>query len=142
MGWRFRRTIKLLPGVHVNLSKSGLSLSLGGPGATVNLNKDGHRTTVGVPGSGLSYQGGRTQWSQEGDPQDARAPAVVRYGWVLWLGLGAFLFMAGAERLATAFAIVGGVHFVLWAISGLFRRRSDKTSQPTQSGTSGDARGP
>ncbi len=28
MGFRFRRTISVLPGVHVNLSKSGESVSL------------------------------------------------------------------------------------------------------------------
>lgn len=29
MGWRFRRTIKILPGVHLNVSRSGVSTSAG-----------------------------------------------------------------------------------------------------------------
>ena len=55
MGFRFRRRIKLLPGIRLNISKSGLSTSVGEPGATINLRGDNVRTTVGVPGSGLSY---------------------------------------------------------------------------------------
>ena len=55
MGWRFRRTIRILPGVRLNLSKSGVSTSLGGPGATVNLGKRGARATFGLPGTGISY---------------------------------------------------------------------------------------
>lgn len=55
MGFRFRRRIKLFPGIRLNVSKSGLSTSVGEPGATINLRGDNVRTTVGVPGSGLSY---------------------------------------------------------------------------------------
>jgi hypothetical protein len=56
MGFRFRRILSIIPGLRVNLSKSGASLSIGRPGATVNLNEQGARLTIGVPGSGMSYQ--------------------------------------------------------------------------------------
>ena len=55
MGWRYRSSIRILPGLRINLSKSGASLSVGRRGATVNLGRRGIRTTVGLPGSGLSY---------------------------------------------------------------------------------------
>lgn len=55
MGFRFRQVLRVLPGLRLNLSKSGVSTSLGGHGATVNLSKKGIRGTVGLPGSGLSY---------------------------------------------------------------------------------------
>ena len=55
MGFRFRRSIKLAPGVRVNLSKSGISTSLGRPGLTVNLRGDRVKTTAGSPGTGISY---------------------------------------------------------------------------------------
>jgi hypothetical protein len=55
VGFRFRRRIKLLPGVRLNISKSGVSTSVGEPGATINLRGNNVRTTVGVPSSGLSY---------------------------------------------------------------------------------------
>jgi Protein of unknown function (DUF4236) len=121
-GWRFRRTIKVLPGVHVNISKSGVSLSLGGPGATINFNKEGTQTTVGLPGSGVSYRGERSKWRQLGAP-DAGSP-LLRYGWVIALALAGILYLAGAPRMATALAIVGCAQLVLWAVSGLLRARS------------------
>lgn len=56
MGFRFRKSIKIAPGVRINLTKKGVSsLSVGKRGATVNVGKKGTRGTVGIPGSGLSY---------------------------------------------------------------------------------------
>lgn len=56
MGFNFRKSLKIAPGVRLNITKKGLSsVSLGGKGARVNLGKKGMRTTVGVPGTGLSY---------------------------------------------------------------------------------------
>lgn len=55
MGLRIRKSIKLLPGVKINLSKTGTSVSLGGRGMSYNISKKGRRTTVGLPGSGVSY---------------------------------------------------------------------------------------
>ena len=56
MGLRFRKIFSIIPGVRLNVSKSGVSTSLGGHGATVNVGTSGKRTvTVGIPGTGLSY---------------------------------------------------------------------------------------
>jgi hypothetical protein len=64
MGLRFRRSFKILPGIRMNVSKSGVSTSIGKPGATVNLRPDGRiRETVGLPGTGLSYSQSRRGWS-------------------------------------------------------------------------------
>nr|WP_314872213.1 DUF4236 domain-containing protein [uncultured Pseudomonas sp.] len=54
MALRFRKSFKIAPGVRINLSKSGLSTSVGGKGVTANLSKRGTRVTGGIPGSGLS----------------------------------------------------------------------------------------
>ncbi len=54
--FRFRKTISILPGVRLNLSKTGVSGSLGGKGATVNVGKRGQMVTLGIPGTGLSYR--------------------------------------------------------------------------------------
>lgn len=53
--FRFRRRIKILPGLWLNASKSGLSTSIGGKGVTVNLRKGKVKTTYSIPGTGLSY---------------------------------------------------------------------------------------
>ncbi len=55
MAWRFYRRVRLLPGVHVNLSRSGPSLTLGIRGAHVTVGKRGIRRTVGLPGTGVFY---------------------------------------------------------------------------------------
>lgn len=55
MGFRFRDSLRIAPGIRQNLGKRGASLSIGGRGATVNVGKDGVRTTVGIPGTGISY---------------------------------------------------------------------------------------
>ena len=57
MGVRFQKRIKIFPGVYINLSKSGVSASVGGKGATVNVGSTGRKmVTVGLPGTGLSYR--------------------------------------------------------------------------------------
>ncbi|MGE1562071.1 DUF4236 domain-containing protein [Pantoea septica] len=55
MGFRFRKRIKIAPGLHLNLSKSGVSASIGGKGATINVGRKGVRSTLGIPGTGLSH---------------------------------------------------------------------------------------
>lgn len=55
MGLRFQRSIKILPGVRINVGKKGSSISIGGRGAHIMVNKKGVRSTVGIPGTGLSY---------------------------------------------------------------------------------------
>lgn len=56
MGFRFRKSIKILPGVRVNLGKSGVSsVSVGPRGSTVTAGKSGVRHTIGLPGTGLSW---------------------------------------------------------------------------------------
>ncbi|BCQ27196.1 DUF4236 domain-containing protein (plasmid) [Caballeronia sp. NK8] len=52
MGWSFRKSFKLLPGVRVNLSKSGTSYSFGGKGVTYNSKG---RVSTSIPGTGLRY---------------------------------------------------------------------------------------
>ncbi|WP_449245608.1 DUF4236 domain-containing protein [Desulfobacca acetoxidans] len=56
MSLRFRRSIKLLPGVKINLGKTGASLSFGPRGASVTVGGRGVYTNVGIPGTGLSFR--------------------------------------------------------------------------------------
>ena len=56
MSFRFRKSVKLMPGVRLNLSKRGGSLSLGPRGASVTVGRQGVYGNVGLPGSGVSYR--------------------------------------------------------------------------------------
>jgi hypothetical protein len=53
--FRFYRRMRIFPGLSVNLSKSGPSLTFGVRGAHVTVGKSGIRRTVGIPGTGLYY---------------------------------------------------------------------------------------
>jgi hypothetical protein len=56
MGFRFRRSIRIAPGLRVNLGKRGVSLSAGVRGASVTVGQRGTYSNVGIPGTGLSYR--------------------------------------------------------------------------------------
>ncbi|HJP89039.1 MAG TPA: DUF4236 domain-containing protein [Candidatus Limnocylindrales bacterium] len=57
MGVRFRRSIKIAPGIKLNVTKTGLGLTAGVRGAHYSVHSSGRRTvSVGVPGTGLYAQ--------------------------------------------------------------------------------------
>lgn len=91
VGLRFQRRFSLIPGLRVNLSKSGASLSVGRRGAWLNFGgKREPNVTVGLPGSGLRYNAQLGNHAQR-DPaaavtppeQPSRLALVVRV--VIWL---------------------------------------------------------
>ncbi len=92
MGFRFRRSVKIFPGVRLNFGTRGISTSIGFRGAHVTYGPSGTRTTVGLPGTGLSYthlEKSRRQVSTmaaelETDPGIPEGSA--RRGYV-WIGL-------------------------------------------------------
>ena len=53
--FRFRRSIKIAPGIKINLNKKSTSLTIGRRGIHTTINGSGVRNTIGFPGSGLSY---------------------------------------------------------------------------------------
>ena len=50
---RFRRRVKLLPGVHLNVSGSGLGVSLGPRGSSISFGPSGVYHNVSIPGMGF-----------------------------------------------------------------------------------------
>lgn len=56
MGYRFRKRIKILPGLHVTFSPSGMSTSFGVNGARITFGSTGRVTrTLGIPGTGFYH---------------------------------------------------------------------------------------
>jgi len=55
-GLRFQKRLRILPGLKINLSKSGASASIGPRGADVNIGRNGVTTNASIPGTGLSYR--------------------------------------------------------------------------------------
>jgi len=67
---RFRKSFKIFPGVKVNVSKGGISVSVGKPGATLNFSKHGVRQTIGLPGSGVSQTSYLFKNNSKSDKED------------------------------------------------------------------------
>ena len=92
MGFRFHRSIRLLPGLRLNLSKSGVSTSIGTRGAWLTFGKRGTRSTVGIPGTGISYTEAlprhqqQTEHRQAGQ-ESAPRPAGTARTWLILLVL-------------------------------------------------------
>lgn len=111
MGYlRFWRRVKIAPGLTLNLSKSGGSLSFGPHGAKYTIGPRGRRATVGIPGTGLFYtqtaSGGRRGGS--GRRANAVPAPIVPPGERLTLGFfkrlvtpaGEKAFVEGCRELA------------------------------------------
>jgi len=81
MGFRFRRSVKVLPGVKLNFGKTGVSASVGRRGANVTVGKRGAHANVGLPGTGISY---RERLDAPSTPAAATGGAGRRAGaWLL-----------------------------------------------------------
>jgi hypothetical protein len=56
MSLRFQRRIKIAPGVRLNMSLSGISVTTGIKGANLTFGRQGVHANLGLPGSGFSYR--------------------------------------------------------------------------------------
>jgi tetratricopeptide (TPR) repeat protein len=73
MGFRMRKSIKLGPGVRLNVSHRGAGVRVGGRGGGVSFNTSGrHSASAGIPGTGLGYS---TSLSSGRGRGGARRPA-------------------------------------------------------------------
>ena len=106
MGLYFRKRIKILPGVHMNISKSGTSWSVGPRGAKVNFGKRGTYVTTGIPGTGI-YS--RTKVSSNGISNRRMQSSNIDSGYEIKNYTGC-LFSAICYALAIILPICG-VHF-------------------------------
>lgn len=97
MGFRFRKRIKIAPGISLNIGKNGItSATIGKRGASINIGGKGAKASVGIPGTGLSWSESLNSTKQNGSsliPKDAfnglvihsdeymKAPLRARTGW-------------------------------------------------------------
>lgn len=68
MALRFRKSIKLAPGIRMNFSKSGVSWTLGPKGASIGIGGRGAYLNSGIPGTGL-YSRQKISTTQSGSHQ-------------------------------------------------------------------------
>jgi len=89
MGFRFQRRVRIAPGVRLNLSKSGVGVSVGRTGLRFGMNaKRKKYFSVGLPGTGFSY---RTFF---GHPVTTEALKKIGYAVVVLLSIVALAVLA------------------------------------------------
>lgn len=81
MAIRFRKSLKLAPGIRMNLSGGGLSWSLGPRGASIGIGKRGTFLNTGIPGTGLSSRqsltGGGSASLEQRRPTEQQQPTAA-----------------------------------------------------------------
>jgi hypothetical protein len=126
---KFRKSVKIAPGIKLNFSKSGVSTTFGVKGASVNAGKDGVFLNTGIPGTGVydrtKISGGaapdsaepdsdlsETETGPEAEPVKMTALEFL-CGSMMMGGLVAFLlflfFPGWPKRLIAAAVFVGGI---------------------------------
>ena len=93
MGWRFRKSIRILPGIRVNLSEKGMGHSIGVPGYRRGRTATGKKySTVSIPGTGLY----KTEFDDARRPQapspEPREPTKSNLATAI---ISVFLLLAG-----------------------------------------------
>ena len=109
MGFRYRHTLRVLPGMHLNLSQRGVSTTLGRAGLSLNVGARGLRPSVGIPGTGLAYRFEPVGFAMPA----ARAPTRSTLRGVI-------------EIFAAMFAAVAFVFGVLVCVGRWLRRGADR----------------
>lgn len=111
MGFSFRKRIKILPGVHLNLGKRGVSMSAGVKGFSITRGHGRTGVSVGIPGTGISH---RSSFADQAKAVTEAAPEPIPPRTAYRVGqhigeVGVIAWLCGwAARLAAAlFGLVG-----------------------------------
>jgi hypothetical protein len=127
MGFRFRRSLRIAPGLRLNVGKRGASISVGPRGAKLTVGPQGTRVTAGLPGTGLSMSQRLSSSSHSGSnvasPNPSGAIPVSEIAIYLLLVVGLILIMAGATVGMQLRLMVAG-WIIDWIALSLLLRRS------------------
>lgn len=137
MGFRFRKSFKIAPGVKVNIGKKSVGMSIGGKRGGISFNsKSGTRARASIPGTGISYstklgggkrKSGRKKSTKKGSNFSTHAntgnytPVCLRWWYIALIvvfAIGGFGNL-GTNNGAAIFGIVVAAimgFFSLWVI--------------------------
>ena len=77
MGWSFRKSLRVVPGVRINLSKRGPSLSVGLPGIRASVNARGQAR--------LNASAGPLRYQKQVTIASSRKPEVSENRLIAWI---------------------------------------------------------
>lgn len=129
MGLRFRKSIKIAPGVKLNLGKKSAGISIGNKYGGVSYNsKTGARARVSAPGTGMSYSNQNRWYTSKGKhntsgsssnvvsspgttpPRKNKKPVsisnVVRWIIAVFMGLSAIVFFPSFASVLLLFLAI------------------------------------
>lgn len=136
MGIRFRKSMKVAPGVRMNIGKKSVGVSIGGKGARYSVSSSGRTTTsASIPGTGLSYVS--TSGSKKKQRSTATGPIRTgssrgaRVGGIVMLVLAVLAILIGLLSIS-----VGGVIFLVmgavFLLLGVLILRKTKKGRPEE----------
>jgi len=110
MSINYRKRIKVAPGVYMNISKSGVSTTIGVRGASVNFGKNGTYLNTGIPGTGFysreKIAGASIETSPQGSVSSHKGLGIFFLFVALMLAVGAFMLKMSVLWAFAAFALL------------------------------------
>ncbi|UPJ76832.1 DUF4236 domain-containing protein [Bradyrhizobium sp. 187] len=101
MSFRFRRSFKIVPGVRLNLSGSGASVTLGARGPHYTIGPRGTRTTIGLPGSGVSWSAYQPYAAAGASPPPLPVEPHPPVSWPIKVSQGTVIYSAPIDELVS-----------------------------------------
>lgn len=128
MGTKFRKSVKIAPGVKLNISKKSVGVSIGGKHGGVSINsKNCVRARVSAPGTGISYSqkiGGNRNVVTKKKSGNIFQPATPRKSWFIFLEV--LFLLSGFLALFIDNVIAGVITFAIGAIMLIATIKSPK----------------
>ncbi|HPS41044.1 MAG TPA: DUF4236 domain-containing protein [Anaerolineaceae bacterium] len=125
MGFRLRRSLKIAPGVRLNISKKGIGTSVGVKGMHISSGPSGSRMTTSIPGTGLSQVTQIGKRSKRSAGQKSKTAALL---WCIFLGyFGGHYFYVDRIGKGLLYFFTVGLFGIGWLVdifvilSGSFR---------------------
>lgn len=141
MATRFRKSVKIAPGVRLNVNKGSVGISAGVKGARVSANSNGRVTrSVGVPGTGLydvkTVKSGKSSGIQQANSggvagSASAVPREKKSHFVLFWVLSVILVISGFYGLSDANYSGGVLCLFLGGLFGFLAFRAKKKKKPT-----------
>jgi hypothetical protein len=103
MAIRFRRSVKIAPGLKLNVGKRGGSVRIGGKNAGYTIGTSGRTVSASVPGTGLGFVSRKGRSPKGREVEEAAAPS-------------------GGSGLVRLALWIGAVLVVLWLLGALLGR--------------------